>query len=107
VPELVDARVQQETLEAEDTRLVQCGQLRQVSRHGTTPEADVGVGAAERGGTLEVQRRHVHGRRHAVERHVDDRRDPASRGGTGGGRETLPLAAAGVVDVHVRVDEAG
>ena len=45
--------------------------------------------------------------RDAVERHVEDGRDAARRRGPGGGREALPLGAAGLVDVHVAVDEAG
>ena len=42
-----------------------------------------------------------------VERHVDQRRDAAERGGPGGGGEALPLGAAGLVHVHVGVDHAG
>src|SRR5262245_24003171 len=44
--------------------------------------------------------------RNAVERHVDERRDDA--GGCGPRRvlEPFPLIATGIVDVHVRVDEA-
>ena len=32
---------------------------------------------------------------------------PAGRGGAGGGGEPLPLGAAGLVDVHVGVDQPG
>ena len=46
-------------------------------------------------------------RRDAVERHVDDRRHAAGRGGAGGGVEAFPLGASRLVDVHVRVDETG
>ncbi len=45
--------------------------------------------------------------RQAVEGHVDDGGDAAGGGGAGGGGEAFPFGAAGLVDVDVRVDEAG
>jgi len=72
-----------------------------------TPETDVDVGLLGRDGTLDVQGGHVDRRRQAVQRHVDDRGDPTGGGRPGRGREALPLGAARLVDVHVRVDHAG
>jgi hypothetical protein len=43
----------------------------------------------------------------AVQRHVDERRVAAGRGGAGGGVEAFPLGAAGLVDVDVGVHQAG
>ena len=63
----------------------------------TRPAAAARLTASEAGST---------GRRQAVQRHVEDRRDPAGRCRRGGGGEALPLGPAGLVDVHVRVDQA-
>ena len=43
----------------------------------------------------------------AVERHVHDRRDAACRGRSRRVHETFPVGAAGLVDVHVGIDETG
>ena len=55
---------------------------------------------------FELQGLHVDGGRDAVQRHVDDGGDAAGRRRPGGGREALPLGAAGLIDVHVGVHEA-
>ena len=47
------------------------------------------------------------GRRDAVQRHIDDCRDATCHGSTGRTREPLPLGTPWLVDVHVRVDDAG
>ena len=54
-------------------------------------------------------RQGLDGRRHwgAVERHVDQGGDPAGRGGTRRGRKALPLGAPRLIDVYVRIDDAG
>jgi len=103
--ELVDAGGQQEALEAGDTGLVQRLQVVQVARDGATPEADVDGDAPGCCCPLGSQRRHIDGRRDAVERHVDHCRDPARRRGGCGGDEPFPLGAAGLVDVDVTVDQ--
>ena len=51
--------------------------------------------------------RHGRRRRNAVERHLDQRGDAARRRRARGRRKTFPLGAAGLVDVDVRVDQAG
>ena len=43
----------------------------------------------------------------AVERHVHERRHAAGSRGTGRVIEALPVGPTGIVDVDVRVDEAG
>jgi hypothetical protein len=65
------------------------------------------VALAGGGLALALQRRRRGGRRHAVERHVDDGGDAAGGGRPGGGVEALPVRAAGLVDVDVRVHEPG
>ena len=105
VAELVHPAGREERLEAEDARVVQRAQGAEVLGHGTTPEAGVDGDAGDRAFGLEC----CDGRRRgdAVEGHVDDRRDPACRGGSGRAREALPLGAAGLVDVHMAVHDAG
>jgi hypothetical protein len=65
------------------------------------------VAAPVGGLPLDLQRLDRARGRDAVERHVQQRGDAARRRGPGGGGEALPLGAAGLVDVHVGVDEAG
>ena len=104
--ELVDARVQQEALEPEHAGVVQRPQVGEVAGHGTAPEPHVHPRLAVGRLALDLQRRDVDGRRDAVERHVDDGRDPAGGGRLGRGLEALPLGAPRVVDVDVGVDDA-
>ena len=107
VRELLDAGVEQEALEAEDAGVVERREVGDVARDRAAPEADVDPGLAGGDRALGLERGDRRRRRDAVERHVDDRRDAAGRGGAGRAGEALPLGAAGLVDVHVRVDEAG
>ena len=107
VGELVDAGVQQEALEPEDPGIVQRPQVGHVARDGATPEADVDEGLVAGDRALLLQRRDRDGRRDAVERHVDDRRDTPGGGSAGGAGKALPVGAPRLVHVDVRVDEPG
>ena len=80
---------------------------RHVAGNRAAPEPDVDVAPARPPLALDLERVDVDGRRDAVERHVDDRRDPAGGGRPGRGGEPLPLGAAGLVDVDVGVDQSG
>jgi hypothetical protein len=104
--ELLNAGVEQEALEPEHAGVVQAAQLPQVARDRPTPEAHVDEALALGALALDLEGGHVHGRRDRVQRHVDDGGHAAGGGGPGGGREPLPLGAAGLVDVHVGVDQA-
>ena len=86
---------------------MQASQVPDVAGDRAAPEADVDVHPAGRRLALDLQRRDIDGRRQAVERHVHDRGHPAGRGRTGRRLEALPLGAAGIVDVDVRVDQPG
>jgi hypothetical protein len=104
---LFDTRRHQEALEAEDTGVVKGCDLGEIAGHQPAEEADVD-GTPGRGGlALPCQRLDAHGRRDAVEGHVEEGGDSPGRRGLRGGGESLPLRPAGLVDVHVRVDEAG
>jgi hypothetical protein len=99
--------MQQEGLETEHTRVVQRTQLRQVPRHRAAPEPDIDVDLRARGRPLALQGGNVDRRWDAVQRHVDQRGDPAERRRTGGRGEALPVGAPRLVDVHMGVDESG
>ena len=105
--ELVHAGRREEALEAEHALVVQAAQVVDVAGDRATPEADVDVAAPVGGLPLDLQRldRAVGGM--LLSGMSSDRGDAARRRGPGGGREALPLGAAGLVDVHVGVDEAG
>jgi hypothetical protein len=105
--ELRHAGVGQERLAAERARVDQGRQLGEVAGDDPAPEADVDVAAPRGGAPLGLQRRHAGGARQAVERHVHDGGDPAGRRRRGGVLEALPVGAAGLVDVHVGVDQPG
>ena len=108
VAELLDAGVEQEALEAEDARVVQRPEVGQVAGHRAAPEADVDAdlplgrppawspGAA----TVVVGGIEFSGMSRIVV-------TPPAAAAAGRGGEPLPLGAAGLVDVHVGVDQAG
>ena len=45
--------------------------------------------------------------RHTIQRHVDQRRNAPGRRGTSGSPESFPLRASGLVDMNMRIDQAG
>ncbi len=59
------------------------------------------------GANLRIEPLDAGRRRHAVQGHVDQRRDAAGGGRAGRRRETLPIGSTWIVDVDVRVDEPG
>jgi hypothetical protein len=103
--ELVHPRRDQEGLEADHPGVVQAAQLAGVAGHGPAPEGNVDVQLAVGGLALGLQGGHVGGGRDRVERHVDQGGDAAGGGGPGGAGEALPVRPAGLVDVHVAVDQ--
>ena len=107
VRELLDPRRRQEALEPEHPRLVQRRERAEIVGHRPSPEADVDVRRRCGRGLLDGQRLGGRRRRERVEGHVHDRRDTAGRRGERRRAEALPLRAAGLVDVHVRVHQSG
>ena len=57
--------------------------------------------------TLRSNERAVDRRRRRVQRHVEEARATTGREGRGAGREPLPVGPARIVEVHVRIDDAG
>jgi hypothetical protein len=107
VRELVHSGRGQEALEAEDPGVVQRAQVLEVVGQGAAPESDVDVRLVGCDLLLDAEVLHGGGRREGVEGHVDEGGDAAGRRRARGGPEALPCGAAGVVDVYVRVDQAG
>jgi hypothetical protein len=105
VGELVHPGGGQEGLEADHPGVVEAAELAGVAGHGPAPEGDVDVQLAVGGLALGLQSGDVHGGRDRVERHVDQGGDAAGGGGQGGAGEALPFRPAGLVDVHVAVDQ--
>ena len=105
--ELGDAAVDEEALEAAHAVGDEPGELALVARHDAAPEPDVDGALPRRRRALRRERLARRRRRDRVERHVDERRDAADRGRARRRREALPLGAPRLVEVHVRVDDAG
>ena len=106
VSELRDARRHQKRLEAEDALAPQRRELRVVPGYDPAPEADVDVAFPVCRLALPGERRNGGRRGHAVQRHVDERGDASGRRRARPGLEAFPLCPAGLVQVHVRIDEA-
>ena len=107
VRELVNAGWTQKAFEAEHAGPGQRREIGGVARHDAAPETDIDVTSAMGGATLGVQAGHGRGRRNAVQRHVDERRDAARRRRARRRLEPFPIGAAWVVDMNVGVNQAG
>lgn len=107
VVELIDARGREEAFEAGCAVAGEGGEFGCVAGDDAGPEGDIdGAGVVRSAGFFD-ECRGSGGGGDAVERHIDEGGDSASRGGCGGGFEAFPIGAAGVVDVDVGIDEAG
>src|SRR5580765_3065307 len=104
--EFVDPRRHQKTLEAANARLDELFEVRGVARHDAAPERDVYMTLPARCGSLGLERCRGRRRRHAVQRHVDDRRDATGRRRPRRGVEPLPIGAARLVDMDMGVNDA-
>lgn len=107
VSELRNPGGDEEALETRDAPAVERSELREIARNDAAPEADVHERAPPRRGRFCPERGHRRRRRNAVERHVEDCCDATRRGGAGCRLEALPLRPPRLVDVDVRVHEAG
>ena len=96
----------EERLEAEDAGGDQRPDLS--ARAGNHAAVKAAVDRKLAASSLELLREGQGGRRHgrAVERHVDERGDPAGGGGTRRRDEAFPLGPSWLVDVNVSIDHA-
>src|SRR3954447_24935575 len=105
--EVAHAARRHERLEADHAALVQLPEPIRVARHDPAPEAEVDARRRLRGRELGVERRPVDRRRVRVEGHLEARGHAAGGERGGARRPALPVRAARLVEVHVRVDAAG
>src|SRR5699024_1346623 len=89
--ELVHPGGEEETLESEHTGVVQPTELVDIAGYHTAPETGIHIRVSAGRFLLGTQRRGVHRRWQTVERHVDDRGQPARGGGSGGTGKALPV----------------
>ena len=108
VLELVDAAVGHERLEADHAALGELLEPVGVARDEAAPEPEVDARSCARAAASLASKPApsiVGGRR--VQRHVEERREPARGERGAAGREPFPVRPAGLVEVHVRVQPAG
>ena len=95
-----------EAFESGDAGLDEIGQFRRITVHHAAPGCPVDPGIAASRGALGVEGCDTDYFGYAVEGHVDEGSDTARGCGAGRGIEALPVSAR-IVDVDVRIDEAG
>jgi hypothetical protein len=91
----------QEALKPLHPRLHKRHQIPFIPRHDTSPEPNIDPALPLRRLPFSGEIRYGSGGRDRVERHVDERGDPARGGGAGAGPEPLPFGASGLVEVDV------
>ncbi len=104
---VVDAGRTHERLEADDAAIGELVEAVYRPGHEPSPEGEVDDRSLVCGGKLEVEGRAVDRRRARIQRHVDERRRPSRCQRAGRVGKSLPVAAAGIVAMHVRVDNPG
>ena len=102
----IDAGVNQEAFESRHAGGRQRLHAIGVPAHHTAPRGPIHPRLAARRSTLSFERGHINGLRHAIQGHVDQRGHAACRRRARGGFKAFPLGAAGLIDVHMRVDES-
>ena len=105
---VVDAAVAHERLEADDAATRPAARASStLARHEAAPEREVADDCAAAAAVLRLERLDGHDRRRRIERHVAHRRHAARDGRARSGRPALPVGASRLVEVHVRIDDAG
>lgn len=105
--ETVDAGVNKKTFEAGDARVGEELDVVLIISDDAAPREPIDAGAPLRGFAFGVERGNIRGGGQTIERHVDEKRVTSRGSGARGGFEPFPIGAAGIVDVNVRIDEAG
>lgn len=99
--------VNQETLEAADTLLDKSLELARIAGDDTAIETDINPALALGSLDLLLQAVHGGGGRDGIERHINDSSHTAKGSGLGACVEALPFRAARLVQVNVRINQAG
>src|ERR1700733_16261253 len=103
--ETIDARIDQKTFEARHSRGRESFDMISVIVDNATPRGPVDAAFALRSRTLGLERSDSCRRGKAIQGHIDQQGVASRRRGSGRGFETFPLRAAGIVDMHVGIDE--
>ena len=104
---VVDAAGAHECLEPDDATGGEFVHRLDAARDEAAPQRHVDERAALQAAPLLVKRSGGHGRRVGVERHLDRRRRTAGGERPRARLKALPIGAAGLVEVHVRVNHPG
>src|SRR5437016_3491573 len=104
---VLDAAFTHECLEPHDAAPGERRQLREVLGNHPAPEAKVDECLLGRDGDLRIEGRDGRGRWMGVERHLEDRGNAAARRTARPRLPSLPLGAARLVEVDVRINDAG
>jgi hypothetical protein len=99
--------VHQEAFESRHTSRRQIGERVHVAANYAAPCRPIHPRLSARRLALAFESRQIDDFRRAVKGHIDQRRHAARGRGARRGREAFPLRAAGLVDVHMGVDQAG
>ena len=102
----IASRIDQETLEPRDAFERERLELLLIAVHRSAPQRVIHHRLAARRLALQFQRSHIRRLGQAVQWHVDDRREPASRGRARSCRKALPLRAARLVQVRMHIHKA-
>ena len=105
--ELINTRVDQKTLKAPHAAIDERGELSHVTRNDAAPKCGIDRTVTICDGSLFVKPGDGGCRRDAVERHIDDRCDPAGSSRTSSGLVAFPLGPTRFVNMNVSVDVAG
>ena len=104
---ILNAAAGHERLEANRTALAEFLQLVQIVRHESAPEGEVRQRPVLRDRKFLVEALAVNRRRMGIERHVEEHRPAPRRQRARAGFDSLPIRAARIVEVDVRINQAG
>jgi hypothetical protein len=103
--ELVNTRLDQETLESSNTSLDEREELIGIARDDTTVETDINPTLALTRSKLLLEAVKGSGGRNGVQRHVNHSGDTTTGSSTGTSPEALPLSSTRLVQVNVSIDQ--
>src|SRR4029077_9953528 len=105
--ELINARMDEKAFKSRHSLSCQSRNLFVVSWDYSAPGGPVYTALTVCSSSLRLKSPNRGGGGKAIQRHVDEQSVSSSCRRSGGGRESFPLCATGLVDVYVRVNQAG
>ena len=105
VRKLLQTRVCQKALESDHAGFMKRQKFFQVPGDYAAQKRHVNVTLSRCGLTLGFERLYLDSNRDAIERHVNQRRDPACGSSSRRRLKALPLGVAGLVHVHMGIDK--